>query len=103
MNELSMNSGKCGALRVADVRVSVTWRVELEDEEITNLTLTWEESAGPPVDPHSQPGAGLELIQGFVEHELCGKVDFAFPVTGVKHRFSIKLAATSTAQFDPVA
>lgn len=103
INELSMNSGKYGALGVAGGRVSVTWRVELEDDEVTNLTLVWEETAGPAVDPQSQLGAGLELVKGFVEHELCGTVDFAFPVTGVKHRFSIKLAATSTAQFDPVA
>ena len=103
INELSMNSGKYGALGVAGGRVSVTWRVELKDEEVTNLTLAWEESAGPPVDPQSQLGAGLELVRGFVEHELRGEADFSFPITGVKHRFSIKLTATSTAQFDPLA
>lgn len=75
INELATNAVKHGALSTARGSVRVTWTMEQD----RRLEVTWRETDGPPIEsaPVIRPGRGLDLVRGFVEHQLRGDFSIA--------------------------
>ena len=80
LNELATNAVKHGSLSVSTGTLRVAWMLKSD-----YLSLTWEETGGPPVDGEpTSTGAGLELIRGFVEHQLAGSLTINWRPTGLQ-------------------
>ncbi len=86
LHELVTNAVKHGALTTSDGRIEVAWRVE---ERV--LHLSWSESSGPPVQEPARTGTGTELIKGFIEHELGGRVTVRYHADGLSCRIEVPL------------
>ncbi|SEO68306.1 PAS domain S-box-containing protein [Methylobacterium sp. ap11] len=61
LHELTTNAVKYGALSTEAGMVSVTWRVEDDDDR--TAVLTWQERGGPPAQAPTRRGFGTRLIQ----------------------------------------
>lgn len=68
-HELATNSAKYGALSAPEGRVSVVTAVE--DGEIT---ITWKESGGPPVEQPRRTGFGTRLTDLSITDQLGGSI-----------------------------
>ena len=81
IHEMFTNAAKYGALAASldKGEVSVQWTFE----EGQGLTLTWEETGGPPVSPPKREGFGMTLIRSVIPHELGGRLDIDFAPVGV--------------------
>jgi len=88
IHELATNATKYGALSNVDGRVAVTWII---DGNPRNLTLTWNESGGPPVKKPRRKGFGTELIQREVTGTMGGQVSFDYAASGLQTRLSMPL------------
>jgi two-component sensor histidine kinase len=82
LHELVTNAIKYGALSSGEGQVSVSWRVD-EEAGGSRLHMAWTERGGPPVAPPSRRGFGSRLIERGLAADLDGRVELAFPVTGV--------------------
>jgi two-component sensor histidine kinase len=60
INELATNALKYGALSTPEGRVRLTGRL---DAETRDLSLTWSESGGPPVQVPATRSFGTQLIE----------------------------------------
>jgi two-component sensor histidine kinase len=78
LHELSTNAGKYGALSTDTARVDVFW--DAADE---TFMMGWVEHDGPPVSAPSRRGFGTIVMQEMIERSLDGKVDLAYPPSGV--------------------
>jgi two-component sensor histidine kinase len=58
----------------------VSWQVEARSDP--HLRLKWEERHGPPVEPPTEKGFGLQLIERAVSYELEGAVELNFAPDG---------------------
>lgn len=75
LHELATNSSKYGALSVPEGQVNLDWRLANHD-----LHINWSESDGPEFEQPVIPGLGMCLIEGLIQHELTGSVNFDFQV-----------------------
>jgi two-component sensor histidine kinase len=82
LHELGTNARKHGALKVAEGRLSVTWRVT-GDGAGRALELDWVESGGPTVSPPAVQGFGTLLIERGFKHSLGGQARMVFVPAGV--------------------
>ncbi len=85
VHELATNAAKYGALSKPTGKLSISWSVSN-----SQLSFTWRESDGPPVEPPRHEGFGTRLITRALE-QFDGKVDVSFPPTGLVCRISIVL------------
>lgn len=85
--ELATNAAKYGALSVPEgrVRVDVTLASGGEGARGSRslVTLRWQESGGPPVQPPTRRGFGTELIERIIPYELKGTPEFQYDPAGV--------------------
>jgi PAS domain S-box-containing protein len=81
LHELATNAAKYGSLSAAEGRVSVSWRRTGADGL---LSLVWEESGGPPVEPPAQTGFGTRMIERSTSYELGGRCTFDYAPTGLR-------------------
>ena len=79
LEELASNAARFGALSTPSGQVRISWRPGAPGR----LKLDWEELGGPPVQPPSQRGFGLEMIEKVLAAELRGEVRLEFPPQGV--------------------
>ena len=89
LNELVTNAIKHGALRSAAGSLAIEWSAETDG----TVRLDWQEASALAAAAPGNAGLGLDLIRGFLKHELRGSVDDVFNDSG----FSAHLA------FDPAA
>jgi two-component system, chemotaxis family, CheB/CheR fusion protein len=89
LHELATNAVKYGALSNGSGRVRVGWEVAPGGQP-GRMTLTWQESGGPPVKPPEHKGFGSLLIERVVEGEL-GAARFDFSPQGVTCTLEISL------------
>ena len=80
MNELAANAGEHGAWSVPAGMVRITVRTTDQGD----LLIEWAEERGPPVEPPSQLGCGLELARGFATHDLGGELTLSFDPAGLR-------------------
>ena len=79
-HELATNAAKYGALSKQGGKVAVHWKLVSEGL----VRLEWQESGGPPVEPHRGRGFGTDLIERIVAHELKHEVQLEFLPEGVR-------------------
>lgn len=91
IHELATNAAKYGALSTAQGRVSVSWTLISPDV----AEVLWEERNGPPVQPPTRRGFGIELIERIVAQELNSKVQLEFLPGGVRCRMRVPLRQPS--------
>ena len=65
--------------------------MQWELDDAAGLVLDWSERDGPPIERQPEPGLGVSLVKGLVEHELRGTVNFEFPVDGFRGQIVIPL------------
>jgi two-component sensor histidine kinase len=90
MHELATNAAKYGALSSPQGRVNVVWRAEMRGEK-NWLSLTWNESGGPPVAQPSRSGFGTRLIQYSIGKELKGETSLQFLPEGLRGMLAFPL------------
>jgi two-component sensor histidine kinase len=74
LHELATNATKHGALSAPGGRITVSWRVEEEDER--RLHLRWTESGGPTVaGPPARRGFGSRVMEATMRDQLSGRVE----------------------------
>jgi two-component sensor histidine kinase len=88
-HELATNSAKYGALSAPTGRVKVAWRI---GPDVELLTITWEETGGPPVAAPSKPGFGTRLIDSSIRRELKGVPRFDFRTEGLVFEATLPLS-----------
>jgi two-component system, chemotaxis family, sensor kinase Cph1 len=87
LHELATNAAKYGALCVREGRIDVSWW-----REDPMLIIRWVESGGPPVQPPSHRGFGLQLIERSLAYELEGASRMEFHAAGLRCELRIPLA-----------
>lgn len=88
IHELTTNAAKYGALSVERGRVTVQW-TRVDDA----LTLLWDESGGPLVQPPQANGFGSRLIERSVAGDLGGEAELSFAPEGFSCKIIIPLQA----------
>ncbi|MCA0400253.1 MAG: GAF domain-containing protein [Proteobacteria bacterium] len=84
IHEMATNAAKYGALSVSHGRLAVSWRLHEGA-----LSISWQESAGPPVVPPSRQGFGTTVIERTIPFELKGTARIAYDPDGVTGEFFI--------------
>lgn len=82
LQELVTNAVKYGALSNGTGQIRVHWTLNGASTP-PRLHLTWEETAGPPVQKPVRRGFGTRLIERSLAQELAGEVRIEFSETGV--------------------
>jgi two-component sensor histidine kinase/CHASE1-domain containing sensor protein len=83
IHELATNAARHGALSSTSGRVSVSWSVATSGPW-PRLTLVWQESGGPPVQPPQRRGFGSRMIERGLRHDLQGEAKLHFEATGLR-------------------
>ena len=91
LHELATNAAKHGALSAPEGRVAVGWEAA-GPPGATSLSLSWRETAGPPVALPARRGFGRVLIEQAVAHELGGRARLEFGPQGVSYALEADLA-----------
>jgi two-component sensor histidine kinase len=76
-HELATNAGKYGAFASPRGFLQVSWTVSDE-----RLSITWDETGGPPVENVGKPGFGTKLLNSALR-PFDGKTEIGFLKTGV--------------------
>ena len=96
LHELATNATKYGALKHADGRLEVTWRLAAQNgEEERWLHVDWSESGVPMPSDASSPqgsGAGRVLIEQALPYELGAKTSFVMAPDGVRCSISLPVS-----------
>jgi PAS domain S-box-containing protein len=83
LHELSTNAAKYGALSNQTGRVSISWKIDLEDEDEPAFQLKWIERGGPPVTAPEHRGFGTTVIQRVAGQSLRGSATLDYFAEGV--------------------
>ena len=81
-HELMTNCVKYGAFSVPDGNL----HIDVKGEK-NGITITWEESGGPVLDPPTRRGFGLGLIENAIPYEMDGDSEVQFLPEGLKVKF----------------
>lgn len=79
IHELCTNAVKYGSLSAESGRVSLTWDATGD----AGLSLTWQESCGPPVEAPARRGFGSFMIERVLASDLDGVVSMRFEPDGL--------------------
>ena len=84
LHELASNAAKYGALSGLSGHVQLRWSCPAEV-----LTITWQETGGPPVERPQRQGFGTSLIKEALAYEFDASCQLDFLPAGVQARFTI--------------
>jgi len=76
-HELATNAGKYGAFSSAHGLLHVSWSVSDD-----RLSITWDETEGPPIGAIGEPGFGTKLLKSALR-PFDGKTEITFLKTGL--------------------
>ena len=82
IHELATNAVKHGALSRPEGRVSIRW-ARVRGAGPARLTMTWQETGGPPVAVPNRRGFGTRMIERGLAAELGGTVQIEFRPEGL--------------------
>lgn len=89
-HEMATNAAKFGALSVPEGRVTVSWRVEPDEEGRPHrLDIVWEEAGGPAVVPPTQSGFGTRLIERTMRAKPDARFSIQYRPEGLVARFNM--------------
>ncbi|MFD2055120.1 sensor histidine kinase [Mesorhizobium calcicola] len=91
LHELTTNAIKYGALSNANGRVSISWRLGIENGH-PRLELEWREIGGPTVGPIERKGFGTQLLERIFKSESAGGVRLTFEKSGLICVFQVNLS-----------
>ncbi|MCP9222196.1 GAF domain-containing protein [Erythrobacter sp. LQ02-29] len=94
LHEMMTNSAKYGSLSDSTGRLMVG----LERAASGDLTITWRERGGPPVQAPKRRGFGSTIIERSLPYELDGEAEVNFDLTGLRARFLIPARYVSGSQ-----
>lgn len=80
VHELLTNSVKYGALSVPAGRVSIA----MEMDKDGGVSILWRESGGPAVNAPLRHGFGTAIIERSIPHELHGRAEVRYALTGLE-------------------
>ena len=83
LHELSTNAAKYGALSNQTGRVSISWKIDLKDDDEPAFELKWIERGGPPVVLPARQGFGTTVIQRVAGQSLKGSATLDYLPEGV--------------------
>ncbi len=83
LHELSTNAAKYGALSNQIGRVSISWKIDVEDGGGPIFELKWIERGGPPVSVPERKGFGTTVIQRVAGQSLNGSARLDYLPEGV--------------------
>jgi PAS domain S-box-containing protein len=87
LHELTINSGKYGALSKKTGRLEIGWGAEDE-----TFMMSWTERGGPPVCPPQHRGFGTIVTEAMAERSVGGTVDLDYAPLGVAWRLTCPTA-----------
>ena len=90
LHELATNAAKYGALSTPGGQVHVKWQ-SAGNAGHEKLTLSWDESMGPPVVPPTSKGFGTKMIESGWG-KAGGAVHLTYAPEGLKCRLELKLS-----------
>ena len=90
LHELATNALKYGALSQDHGSVRVTWNLSQDGRGARSMTLLWEESGGPVVEPPQRHGFGSRLMTG---QEGAGNVRVEYLPGGVRCAIELPLSS----------
>jgi PAS domain S-box-containing protein len=96
LHELATNAAKYGALSAENGRVDIGWS-HFEDR----LTLTWNETGGPPVQVPGKTGFGTKIISSSIAGNNKGRVDFDWSPGGLQFTLELNCRIKATAGQQP--
>ena len=79
LHELGMNAFKYGAWADGNGSISISWKFQHG-----TIRLDWHETSSHRIESTPQHGIGLNLVAGFIKHELHGEVSLDFEPGGLK-------------------
>ncbi len=91
LHELGMNAFKYGAWADGSGSISVTWRLQQD-----TIRIDWHETGGPRIDSAPKHGIGLNLVSGFIKHELHGDISLDFETHGLTVGISFPFESETT-------
>ncbi len=86
VHELATNASKYGALSVPEGRVTVSW----DGASHEGVTLVWQESNGPRVEPPQRRGLGSRPVGLIDRHPAFRAVSLEFPPDGARCSIALK-------------
>jgi two-component system CheB/CheR fusion protein len=89
LHELATNASKYGSLGKAGGGVDLQWELSELDGSGGQLTLTWREHGGPPVNEPESHGFGSFLVENGI---VGARVDREFHTTGLICTIKLPLA-----------
>jgi two-component sensor histidine kinase len=90
-HELATNAAKYGALSDLAGMLTITWRVD-HDQERTLLRLDWIEEDGPPVVAPTREGFGSRLLNRALPAQSGATIKMDFAPEGLRVAISLPLA-----------
>jgi two-component sensor histidine kinase len=96
MHELVINAVKYGALSRTGAHLTVTWKVEHDDEQPPLLHVRWEETGVDVLDAQGRPpppGYGRELIEQALPYQLKAATNYRLSPDGVRCSISVPVLA----------
>lgn len=91
VHELATNSAKYGALSEPDGKVTITTEISAR-AGVSQFSLEWRETGGPPVRPPDRQGFGSLLIQQMIEKVFHGTILYDYRPDGLVCRLVIPIA-----------
>ena len=89
VHELATNAVKYGALGSEEGRVRIVWKEDADG----NLTLSWNETGGPPATEPTRKGFGTRLIESIVLREFSGALEPVYRDEGFSCKITLEAAA----------
>jgi PAS domain S-box-containing protein len=96
IHELATNAAKYGALSTDNGRLEISWTVDRPEAEDRSLTITWQETGGPPVSEPTKSGFGSVLLDRVLTSEFGAEVDREFACKGLIVTLRLPLVAVTS-------
>ncbi|MDY6922421.1 MAG: HWE histidine kinase domain-containing protein [Pseudomonadota bacterium] len=90
-HELATNAAKYGALSSPGGRVKVAWNLAHNGQGERFMSLLWEETGGPPVEPPTRTGFGTRLINQTFAGEAGGRAEITYAREGIRCAMALAL------------
>jgi two-component sensor histidine kinase len=92
LHELATNAAKYGAFSGESGVVNIAWKLASDDFGTEHLTLRWNESGGPPVQPPERIGFGRLIVTDIVPKSLEGQASIEFRPNSVNWVLTVPAA-----------
>jgi two-component sensor histidine kinase len=90
MHELITNATKYGALATPEGSIAIDWTIS--GDPISQLSLAWRESGGPPVTAPTRRGFGTQLIERALASDVGATIELDYQPSGLECRLKAPLS-----------